>query len=76
MGGWIGEKLSSYLTNILRLSLDEIDPTLRVKTLFSALARAYNKGFSISANNPKGFGELFIEWMMDKHPWYVLYHVD
>ena len=47
-----------------------------MKTLFSALARAYDKGFSISANYPKGFGELFIERMMDNHPWYVLYHVE
>ena len=74
---WVGgldKELSSHLTNILRSSLDEIDPTLRVKTLFSALARAYDKGFSLSANYPKGFGEFFIEWMMDKHPWNVLYY--
>ena len=70
------KELSSYLTNLLRSSLDEIDPTLRVKNLFSALARAYDKGFSLSSNYPKGFGELFIEWMMDKHPGYVLYHVE
>ena len=65
---WLGgfeKELSSYLTNLLRSSLDEIDPTLRVKTLFSVLAHAYDKGFSLSANYPKGFGELFIEWMMD-----------
>ena len=47
-----------------------------MKTIFSALACAYYKGFYISTNYPKGFGELFIEWMMDKHPWYVLYHVE
>ena len=59
---WVAlrKKLSSHLTNILRSSIYEIDPTLRVKTLFSALARAYDKGFSISANYPKVFGELFI----------------
>ena len=60
---WVGgldKELSSYLTNLLRSSIYEIDTILRVKTLFSALARAYNKGFSISANYPKGFGELFI----------------
>ena len=47
-----------------------------MKTLFSALARAYDKCFSLSANYPKGFGGLFVEWMMDKHLGYVLYHVD
>ena len=50
--------------------------TLLVKTLFSALACAYDKGFSISSDYPKGSGELSIEWMMDKHPGYVLYHVE
>ena len=60
---WVGgleKELPSYITNLLRSSLDEIDPTLRVKTLFSALARAYKKGFSLSANYPKVFGEFFI----------------
>ena len=70
------KELSSYLTNLLRSSLDDIDTTLRVKTLFIALARAYDKGFSLSANYPNGFVELFIEWMMDKHPGYVLYHIE
>ena len=70
------KELSSYLANLLISSLDEIETTLRVKNLFSTLVRAYNKGFSISAKYPKGFGELFIEWMMDNHPWYVLYHVE
>ena len=70
------KELSSYLTDLLRSSLDEIDPTLFVKNLFSALARAYGKVLFLSANYPKGFGGLFIEWVMDKHPWYVLYHVE
>ena len=76
---WVGGlelELSSYLSTILRDSLDKIDSNLRVKTLFSAFARAYDKGFSLSANYPKGFGELFIQWMMDTHPSYVLYHVE
>ena len=76
---WVGGlelELSSYLSTVLRESLDRIDSTLRVKTLFSAFARAYDKGFSLSANYPKGFGELFIQWMMDTHPSYVLYHVE
>ena len=75
MGG-LEKELSSYLTNLLRSSLDEIDPTLRVKNLSIALALAYDKGFSLSANYSKGFGEFFIEWMMDKHLGYVLYHIE
>ena len=58
--GGLDKELSSYLTNLLRSSLDEIDTTLRVKTLFSALARAYDKCFSLSAKYPKGFGYFFI----------------
>ena len=46
------------------------------ETLFSALERAYDKGFYLSANYPKGFGDLFIEWMMGKNPGCVLYHVE
>ena len=76
---WVGglvKELSSYLTNLLRSSLDEIYPTLRVKTLFSALALAYDKGLSLSPNYPKGFGDLFVEWMMDDLLGYVMYHVE
>ena len=47
-----------------------------MKTLSSALAHAYDKGLSLSTNYPNGFGDLFIEWIMDKHPAYVLYHVE
>ena len=76
---WVGgleKELLSYLTNLLRSSLYEIYPTLHVKTLSSALACAYNKCFSLSENYPKVFGELFIDWTMDKQPGYVLYHIE
>ena len=76
---WVGgldKELSSYLTNLLRSIIDEIDPTLRVKTLYSALACSYYKGFSLSANYPKGFVELSVKCIMDKHPGCVLYHVE
>ena len=52
---WVGgleKEPPSHLTNILRSSLHEKDPTLHVKNLFSALARAYNKGFYLSVNYP------------------------
>ena len=75
MGG-LEKEFASYLTNLLRSSLGEIDATLRVKNLFSALACAFDKGFSLSSNYPKVFGELFIEWMMDNHPGCVMYHVE
>ena len=43
--------------------------------LFSAFCRAYDKAFSLSANYPKGFGEVFLEYMQDNHPGFCLYHV-
>ena len=61
---WIGnmeKALTSELNNILRVSLDEIDPTLRVSSFISAIIRAIDKEFSLSANYPKGHGDLFAE---------------
>eukprot|EP00956_Cyclotella_meneghiniana_P043804 scaffold288481_cov139-Cyclotella_meneghiniana.AAC.1 len=68
---WIGgmeKALSKYLNELLRGSLDEIDPMLRVTASISALIRAIDKEFSLSANYPKGHGELFLEWLREKHP--------
>ena len=61
---------------ILRLSLDEIDSKLQVTTLISAMIRAIDKEFSLSANYPKGHGQLFLEWMREKHPGKLLLHVE
>ena len=45
------------------LSIDEIDKALRVKTVMSALCRASDKEFSLSANYPKGHGQYFLNQM-------------
>ena len=66
---------NQYLVPIVREGLEECDPRLRVKMLFSAFCRAYDKAFSLSANYPKGFGEEFLEYMREKHPSFCLYHV-
>ena len=63
---WFGnmkKRLTKKLNLILRSSLDEIDPTLRVSASISAMIRAIDKEFSLSANYPKGHGQLFLEWM-------------
>ena len=76
---WFGameKKLTSQLNLLLRSSLDEIDPKLRVTSSISAIIRAVDKEFSLSANYPKGHGELFLEWMRDKHPGELLLHVE
>jgi hypothetical protein len=38
--------------------------------------RAINKEFSLSANYPKGHGELFLEWIRENHPGVLLFHVE
>ena len=76
---WIGnmeKALTSDLNNILRTSLDDIDPKLRVTSSISAIVRAIDKEFSVSANYPKGHGDLFAEWMLQHYPGALLLHVE
>ena len=56
--------LGRHLTSILKSSLDEIDPSLRVRTPHVQFARAYDKEFSRSANYVKGHGEFNMSWLM------------
>jgi hypothetical protein len=75
---WVGnmeKSLSKYLNDLLRCSLDEIDPRLRVAASISALIRAVDKEFSLSANYPKGHGELFLSWIKEYYPGVLLLHV-
>jgi hypothetical protein len=61
---WFGnmeKKLTTKLNLILKVSLDEIDPKLRVSSSISAIIRAVDKEFSMSSNYPKGHGEVFLE---------------
>jgi len=54
---WLGnaeKTLTKDLNVHLRASLDEIDPKLRVNASMSAIIRAVDKEFSLSANYPKG----------------------
>ena len=76
---WFGsmeKALAKHLNELLRSSLDEIDPTLRVSTSMSAIIRAIDKEFSLSANYPKGHGELFLEWLREHYPGVLLLHVE
>ena len=76
---WIGgmeKAVTGELNKILRDSLDEIDPTIRVTSSISAIIRAIDKEFSLSANYPKGHGDLFAEWMLEKYPGALLLHVE
>ena len=61
---WIGsteKALTSELNNILRVSLEEIDPRIWLSSSISAVIRAVDKEFSLSENYPKGLGGLFGE---------------
>ena len=76
---WLGAmetKLTKHLNELLRSSLDKIDPKWRVSASVSAIIRAVDKEFSLSANYPKGHGELFLEWMRSKHAGELLMHVE
>ena len=76
---WFGgmeKALTKQLNTILRTSLDEIDPQLRVTASLSAIIRAVDKEFSLSANYPKGHGLLFLEWIREYYPGVFLFHVE
>ena len=54
---WIGsteKSLTSEINNILRVSLEEIDPRISVSYSISAVICAVDKEFSLSENYPKG----------------------
>jgi len=75
---WFGnvKALSTHLNTLLRSSLDEIDPQLRVTASISAVIRAIDKEFSLSSNYPKGHGEMFREWVREYYPGMLLLHVE
>jgi hypothetical protein len=68
--------LNDFLRAHLHDSLDEIAPEFRVSASFIALARAFDKEFSLTANYPKGHGEIFNQWMKETHPGELLFHVE
>ena len=72
-----GEKALTKDLNVhLRASLDEIDPKLRVTASMSAIIRAVDKEFCLSANYPKGHGKIFLEWIREYYPGVLLLHVE
>ena len=76
---WLGgmeKALTKQLNEILKMSVDDIDPKLRVSASISAVIRAVDKEFSLSANYQKGHGELFKQWMREHHPGAMLLHVE
>lgn len=70
------ESLTDFLRAHLSDSLDEIAPEFRVSPSFISFARAFDKMFSLCANYPKGWGDVFRQWMIENHPGELLFHVE
>ena len=70
------ESLTDFLKAHLQDSLEEIAPEFRVSASFNSFARAFDKMFSLCANYPKGYGELFRQWMKENHQGELLLHVE
>jgi len=68
--------VSSFLNTYLEDSLDEISSFLRVSPDLAHVIHAYHKEFSLTANYPKGHGELFREWVMKNYPQEYLMHAE
>jgi hypothetical protein len=67
--------ISSSLRDILYDCLEKIPHELRATCVFSAIAWAWDKFFSLCANYLKGQGEHFAAWLRENKPDTPLYHV-
>ena len=76
---WVNNVLD-YLTEFLRAhlndSLDEVAPELHFSLVFMALARAFDKMFSLCAKYPRCLGEVFCQWIIDNHYGEILFHAE
>ena len=70
------EALTDFIRAHYGDSLDKIAPDLRVSPGFISFARAFDKMFSLCANYPKGWGEIFREWMKENHTGELLFCVE
>ena len=68
--------VSKFLKEYLEDSLEEISSYLRISPDLAQIIRAYHKEFSLTANYPKGHGELFRDWVMKKYPGAFLLHAE
>jgi hypothetical protein len=65
---------SSRLQVIVCNTVDVIPPELQVTCVYSAIAHAWDKFFSLCANYPKGQGEQCAAWLKTNRPGTPLYH--
>ena len=69
------KSVSASLRSLLLDSLEKVPFELRVSCVYSAIARAWDKFFSLCANYPKGQGEHFAAWLKVNKPGTPLHHV-
>ena len=72
----VEKEVAAALKIMVMDTLEEIAPELRVSCVFSAFVQAFDKFFSLSANYPKGQGEMFAEYMKEHIPGEMLLHVE
>jgi hypothetical protein len=70
------EALTNFLKAHFSDSLETIAPEFRVSPGFISFARAFDKMFSLCANYPKGWGEIFRQWMKENHSGELLFSVE
>ena len=76
---WINgvlKAIDSYLRNLLKQSLDEIEFNLCVTYDLSTIIRAYHKEFSLLCNYPKGHGEVYFGWVKENYPEFYLFRAE
>ena len=72
----VAKAVSAYMKEYLNDSLDNISSFLRISPDLAQIIRAYHKEFSLTANYPKGHGELFRDWIIKNHPMEFLLHAE
>ena len=74
---WVNEMakaVSEFMSTFLQDSLESITPSLRISPALEQVIRAFHKEFSLTANYPKGRGELFRTLLIKHHSMEFLMH--
>ena len=71
----IADDFSEHMKNIFVQNNDAFDSKLRMHCDLAGAARAIDKQFSLTANCPKGKGDMLRLWMIKHHCGALLWHV-
>ena len=64
----VAKAVSKFMNGLLEESLDNISPFLCVSPDLENFIHAFQKEFSLNTNYPKGHGEKFRDWIINKYP--------